>query len=360
MLNSHHHGGGAALLLPLLLLAFVAVSNAADPCYNTVAQPGRLCTSIRCAATSNTTAYPLPAGETYASFYSWVLGILGVDGGNVKMAYVDHTTTDPNIFFAPNQVDCYVNVSFVYEVAAYRNRMGVFKFNRTSVPTSVSGVVSPSTLFAETSVDCTRTDGGSCLAPGSTRTLGPFSSSDGVGFYLDPNQVCGSPGRFYSVDALNTATARWRLIPSLHKRLVAVLRDPNTKRVYFGWEDSPDGSDSDYNDVMFSVTSSCALDYTKIPCAGVATCRNAQQQFMQATCECTCVNQTSCPAPQPDVPVRMPAQPDAHVESFTHAVEQSVAFHQHFALDISDAVQHAHAPDGFLFALCLAVKQPID
>jgi uncharacterized protein (TIGR03382 family) len=33
MFNSHHYSGVAALL-PLLLLALVAVSNAADPCYN--------------------------------------------------------------------------------------------------------------------------------------------------------------------------------------------------------------------------------------------------------------------------------------------------------------------------------------
>ena len=33
MFNSHHYRGVEALL-PLLLLALVAVSNAADPCYN--------------------------------------------------------------------------------------------------------------------------------------------------------------------------------------------------------------------------------------------------------------------------------------------------------------------------------------
>jgi hypothetical protein len=83
----------------------------------------------------------------------------------------------------------------------------------------------------------------------------------------------------YSSNELNIANGvgTWRPIPRERGRIVAVMRDPNTKRVVHGWEDAPDGLDSDYNDVVYMVASNCALDYTMIPCAGVTTCRNPLQ-----------------------------------------------------------------------------------
>jgi hypothetical protein len=70
--------------------------------------------------------------------------------------------------------------------------------------------------------------------------------------------------------------------------------------VYLSWEDFPDGSDSDYNDNVFSLTSNCPIDYTKIPCGSDTTtgCRNTNQQFDQATCTCACPGSRTCPSPQ--------------------------------------------------------------
>jgi hypothetical protein len=282
-----------------LLVVFLTGGALADSCGLTITQPGPACSysSTPCVATTGTVMYPLPQGEDYNSFYSWILGILGTDGASVNTKWVNQTTTDPNIYFknVSSDTQCYINVTFVYEVASYRNRMGYFKFNKASGAMTSSA----SLIFGESSVDC-QTTGKSCLPPGSTKiTIGPFRGNESVGFYLEQNRVCGTYDTFYSVDSLNKQDKRnWKPIPKTG-RLVAVLRDPNTQRVYYGFEDAPGGSDQDYNDNVYSLSSSCPLDYTKIPCAST-TCRNNLQVIDQETCTCYCPGKatTTCTSPQ--------------------------------------------------------------
>jgi hypothetical protein len=150
----------------------------------------------------------------------------GKDKVDVKDKFVNTTTTDPNLFFMdPAATGCYVNVTFVYEVASYRNVMGYFAFSKSSRPTTVSGVSGTlRKVFSDATVDCLG-QGRPCLPPGSTVTVGPFTGSQGVGFYLTQNGVCAStPPTFYSLDKLNSPTSRWRPIPRAAGRLVAVLR----------------------------------------------------------------------------------------------------------------------------------------
>jgi hypothetical protein len=154
----------------------------------------------------------------------------------VNAQYVDYTKADPNIYFTAGQTNCMVNLTFVYEVAFYRNSMGYFTFTRGSKPTSTSGVAF-TPVFSETTVDCSRTSsqplpGTSCLAPGSTISLGPFSSTQGVGFYLKQDSICGGTTTFYSVDALNKVTSRWKPIPAAHGRMIAVLRVRHRTRTH--------------------------------------------------------------------------------------------------------------------------------
>jgi hypothetical protein len=146
----------------------------------------------------------------------------------VNTQYVNPANADPNIYFTAGQTNCMVNLTFVYEVAYYRNSMGYFTFPRGSKPTS-TGSVTLNPVFSETTVDCSRGSnqalpGTSCLAPGSTISLGPFSSTQAVGFYLRQNSICGGTTTFYSVDAINKVTSRWKPIPAAHGRMVAVLR----------------------------------------------------------------------------------------------------------------------------------------
>jgi hypothetical protein len=63
----------------VLMVALFAAAASAGTCNlsGTIAQPGLACSSTSCSITSGTKPFPLPQGETYDSFYSWILGVIG-------------------------------------------------------------------------------------------------------------------------------------------------------------------------------------------------------------------------------------------------------------------------------------------
>ncbi len=101
-------------------------------------------------------------------YYRYVFTMLGIDGVTINGSFVNKTTTDPNIYLnaGANVNNCYLNVTFFYEVASFRNRMGLFKFTGTS-PNRVAN--SQQLLFQEDVID------NGCLPSGSTLTVGEHS-----------------------------------------------------------------------------------------------------------------------------------------------------------------------------------------
>jgi hypothetical protein len=301
----------AALVLMLTLFISPAQARCALPC-----------------GASNPDIFPvsLPKGESYDSFYSWLTapstGIFA-EGTVIASKWVANNTVDANIHFLPNTKPCAVNITFVSSVTSARNRIGWFQFNKNGPRGGKIIAGTKVTMFEDATKAIVSGETEPCLYQGSTVTLGPFSPSISIGFYLDTDGRClGANGtRLYSLDEENLKydTTKWNPTTKPYGRTVAVVRvrpsiflcccwlvagcwllvgcccfvlvgdtsdsydgtrdvsqDPTLQQVFLGFDDNSFlSSDQDYNDVVLSVSSNCSLDTTELPC--YTKCRYAAQ-----------------------------------------------------------------------------------
>lgn len=170
----------------------------------------------------------LPNGETYDSFYSWIIsaGIL-TEGSKVASKWVANNTVDPNLHFLPNTQPCAINITFVSSVTSSRNRLGWFQFNKNGPRGGKIIAGTKVTMFDDVTKDILSGEREPCLYQGSTVTLGPFDSSISIGFYLDLDAQCTTSYlRLYSLDEENLKydTSAWNPTLKPYGRSVAVLR----------------------------------------------------------------------------------------------------------------------------------------
>ncbi|KAL6072954.1 hypothetical protein QOT17_005216 [Balamuthia mandrillaris] len=250
----------------------------------------------------------------FASDYlTWVQNTFG--GATVLPEYVNQETTDPNLYFDEDpDAECFLNITFTYELAGYRNRMGYFVFKSEDIPDEVEEENDiPSSLKDSMRVvfnDASTTP--SCLNQGATVSIGPFAGDQAIGFFLLPNDVCetnnptrssGKPRRpesaYWSIDIFNShkVQSNWKTYPSTG-RMVAVVKDPVRNRFHLGFEDYP-SYDQDYNDLVFFLESSCRIDEEFIPCLDPNTQGQIQcpagKVLNFELCACVCANQVGCP-----------------------------------------------------------------
>jgi hypothetical protein len=178
---------------------------------------------------NNTFLLPLPNGESYTSFYTWITGVFGKESTPVSRRWIDQNTTSPNIHFNDPrpQALCHINVTFVNEYGGFRSRVGSFEFVRKAPMGRrvINGTLR--TVFEDATSNTIPDDAGPCLPYGSTVTLGPFAPNASVGFYLDQNAICsGNPLRLWSLDDENAKynTANWAVLPKAYNRTIAVLK----------------------------------------------------------------------------------------------------------------------------------------
>jgi hypothetical protein len=215
----------------IVLLLFLFLSPAQARC------------SLPC-GTRNPNIFPvsLPNGETYDSFYSWLTapstGIFA-EGTAIATKWVAQYTVDPNIYFLPNIKPCAINVTFVSSVTSARNRIGWFQFNKNG---PVGGKIIAGTnvtLFADATKAILTGETEPCVYQGSTVTLGPFSDSISLGFYLDLDGQCkgANATRLYSLDEENLKydTTNWNPTTKPYGRTVAVVRVRHSLKLVVLW-----------------------------------------------------------------------------------------------------------------------------
>lgn len=144
-------------------------------------------------------------------------------------------------------------VTFVHEGAGYKNVLCYYTYPINDPPTSTSDI---DTLFAIfPNVSYVNSGGG--LVSGNKVEIGTFSPGTGIGFALIANGYNGSSitnglGIFYSEPRLNPETT-----PSLKKHCI-LLNDVNRSKFLLSFDDQnrqTGGSDNDFNDAIFYVTS---------------------------------------------------------------------------------------------------------
>lgn len=130
------------------------------------------------------------------------------------------------------------SVIFMGEGAGYKNRFGYYIDDD-----SQSGPVDLHTIFENAS----RRGSGGSLNIGDSVSIGSFDEDTRIGFWVKANGYVNRRGKvFYSAKSLN---------PDGMDHM-AMLYDPPSKEVVFGFEDLYYGGDQDYNDVLFSIKTS--------------------------------------------------------------------------------------------------------
>jgi LruC domain-containing protein len=155
-------------------------------------------------------------------------------------------------------------VTFVHEGAGYRNTLGFYTYPISDPPASVEEIDSHTVIFPNVSF---RGSGGG-LQSGTTVRLGQFPPNTGIGWFLIANGWNGS--------TVGNGTHVIYSNPDFNPEPNADLRQHNvqladTQRdlVLLGFEDMrrDSGSDDDFNDALFYVTSNPveAIDRSALP-----------------------------------------------------------------------------------------------
>ena len=174
------------------------------------------------------------------------------EGQNVANHHPQYLT-NTNETNLPLQEMCDVWITYISSYCGFHNIVGFFTYPTNNPPTSASQIDSIKVIWPN--VALTGNSGG--LASGNKVYLGRYPAGKSIGWVIFSDGWNGSTitaGRwiFYSIDNLNPETN-----PSL-KRHTILLRDPGRHHILFSWEDwkRDEGSDSDFNDNVFSVTAS--------------------------------------------------------------------------------------------------------
>jgi LruC domain-containing protein len=180
-----------------------------------------------------------------------------------------HLLSPSNAFDVHLIADGDVWVTFMAEGAGFRNTLGYYTYQSGNPPTAANQIDSVFAIFPNAS----RQNSGGGLVAGDKVYLGNFPAGTAIGWVLmsdgwnsstqtirssNPNQT-----RFYSTYSFNpepNATLRQHNVQ---------LLDPVRKIVYVGFEDRrrDQGSDEDYNDMVFYATATpfSSLDTSNLP-----------------------------------------------------------------------------------------------
>lgn len=148
-------------------------------------------------------------------------------------------------------------MTFVHEGAGYRNSIGFYKYHKNNPPTTTADINNITIAFPNLSY----TNSGGGLVSGDKIYLGTVGPDTMIGFILLANayntsnaSVGNGVGQYYSTDDLNPEST-----PSKRSHNV-ILWDESEERMVIGFEDlnRNSGSDDDFNDAIFYITSNPA------------------------------------------------------------------------------------------------------
>ncbi len=146
------------------------------------------------------------------------------------------TSIDPSALTLATQAD--VRVYFVGELAGYRNTLG---FNTTG------GAVTPSSdsklIFPDVTTTGTVRNASSPLLPGDFVNLGRYDAGTTLDFFTISNGANNGSSVFTAHPLLN---------PDQRQHMVAFAL-PSSPFLLIGFEDTMNGGDNDFNDVLFAV-----------------------------------------------------------------------------------------------------------
>ncbi len=168
-----------------------------------------------------------------------------------------------------------VYITFVSEGAGYRNALAYFTYPTNNPPTKASGGTSVGGIDKITYVfpNSSALNSGGGLLSGQKVHLGTFTAGTTIGFCLVQNAWTGSDvdylnhEKLFTINSFNPET-----VSSLQQHAL-VLNDPydQVDLITFEDMDRQHGSDNDFNDVVFHVTSNpvTAISQTGIPLVSV-------------------------------------------------------------------------------------------
>ena len=152
-----------------------------------------------------------------------------------------------------------VYITFITEAAGNRNSLGYFTYDKRNVPTSATDyarmIVKPTILFENTSLP----GSGGNLPTGATLKIGNFGKNTGIGWLCASNAWNGGP---FDLSAKNFwSQSSWNPDDAGYKQHMVLMADTmvtvaGQKGIYvIGFEDlqRPNGSDNDFNDILFYV-----------------------------------------------------------------------------------------------------------
>ncbi|MDJ1482649.1 DUF4476 domain-containing protein [Cytophagaceae bacterium YF14B1] len=144
-------------------------------------------------------------------------------------------------------------VTFVGEMAGFRNVLGFYTYDLNNPPATADQIIGKTVIFPNVS---TAGSGGG-LAIGSKVKIGHFKANTGIGWFLiadgwKENGVGSGNYILYSNPAFNPESS------TTDKPHTVLLHDKGRNKLILGFEDlrRDQGSDQDFNDVLFSISAS--------------------------------------------------------------------------------------------------------
>ncbi len=161
------------------------------------------------------------------------------------------TTTQTNIVL---KAEADVWVTFVHEMADYKNSLGYYSYPTNNPPKKASDIAKLNIVFP----NCSFPGSGGELKTGDKVSLGHFAAGTTVAWFLVPDGWVGKSNQLvsdskhpirYSDRALNTFTTE------ANRSHTVLLSDPTSQLLIMGFEDldRPSG-DNDFNDAIFYAT----------------------------------------------------------------------------------------------------------
>ena len=189
--------------------------------------------------------------------------------------YKNLTITHPEFLTKGNEAsavitqDADVWVTFIHEGAGWMNALGYYVFDTNNPPKTVNDIALRNIIFPNVSFS----GSGGGLTSGDKVFLGRFPAGKTIGWFLvtqgwSGGKVSGSQRIVYSEPSFNSE------VDPLKKQHNVLLYDAKRSLMILGFEDMDreNGSDNDFNDVLFYVTSNpvTAIDVHAVPHVGAA------------------------------------------------------------------------------------------
>lgn len=154
-------------------------------------------------------------------------------------------------------------ITFLSEGAGYLNAIGYYTYDAQKPPAKVSDISKLNVIFPNSSLP--RSGGG--LKSGSKVYLGRFDTGQAIGWFLVPNGW--SSGKVYGTTVYFSDPILNPEVKPENRQHTVLLHDNLRQLVILGFEDMnrENGSDNDFNDVLFYVTANppSAIDVTSVP-----------------------------------------------------------------------------------------------